>query len=269
MISTRLLSKFEASIGRECEKMSVYVITHKQFQSKSDPFYKVLLVGAYKGHIFGDCFDDIGDQISEKNPTFCELTGCYWIMKNVKDEYVGLTHYRRYFSSTFGINRILTEEEIMKKLAKHDIILPFKQTLPVSLNEHYCQSSGKSKDLELLRNIIEQDHNAYLQDYDSVMNDNQAYFFNMMICRREVFNQYHEWLFDILFKLEKLVDTSDYDDYQKRIYGFLSERLLNVWVLHHHLNVFEVGVINTEERWSVGKKLLTGMKRWLLFRIKL
>ena len=47
--------------------MSVYVITHKKFNMIPQENYKVLLVGAYRGHVYGDCFDDAGDNISEKN----------------------------------------------------------------------------------------------------------------------------------------------------------------------------------------------------------
>ena len=63
--------------------MSVYVITHKKFNMIPQENYKVLLVGAYRGHVYGDCFDDAGDNISEKNANYCELTGVYWLWKNL------------------------------------------------------------------------------------------------------------------------------------------------------------------------------------------
>ena len=63
--------------------MSVYVVTHKKFSMIPEKNYKTILVGAYKGHIFGDCYDDEGNNISKKNPNYCELTGAYWIWKNV------------------------------------------------------------------------------------------------------------------------------------------------------------------------------------------
>ncbi len=250
--------------------MNVYVITHKKFNAKllKDKIYKILLVGSYKGHVFGDCYDDSGDNISDKNSSYCELTGAYWIWKNSKEDIVGITHYRRYFSNSFGMNQILSEHQIRKKLEKHDIILPFKRKLNVSLINHYCESSGKINDLNNLRIIIERLYPEYVSSYDSVMNGNEVYFGNMLICKKKIFDEYHNWLFSILFELEKITDISDYNDYQKRIYGFLSERLLYVWVKHNKLDVFECGVINTEERWSIQKKVMTGLKRWLLFRLQ-
>lgn len=68
----------------------------------------------------------------------------------------------------------------------------------------------------------------------------------MLFCKAEVFDSYCEWLFDVLFELEKYVDLTKLNAYQKRLYGFLSERLLNVWVKHNKLRVKNVNIINVE-----------------------
>ncbi|WP_052669320.1 DUF4422 domain-containing protein [Limosilactobacillus mucosae] len=88
----------------------------------------------------------------------------------------------------------------------------------------------------------------------------------MMILNKHIFDRYCTWLFDILFELEKNVSVSGYSNYEKRIYGFLSERLLNVWVLHNNLKCCSVGVINTEQQQNAMQKILTGLKREILFR---
>ena len=75
-------------------------------------------------------------------------------------------------------------------------------------------------------------------------------------------------LFSIFDELEPMVDLSEYNDYQKRIYGFISERLLNVWVRQNELKVCELGVVNTEEDWSAGKNFLTACKRVLLYHLR-
>lgn len=249
--------------------MSVYLITHKPFNQPTQKGYKSILVGAHKGHIFGDVFDDEGDNISQKNAQYCELTGIYWIWKNTTDNYVGITHYRRRFTNCFGNHCVISEEDILKVLNKYDIILPFKRKMHTSIEKHYCEESGYQEDLKKVREIIKKKYPDYILTYDKVMKGNTTYFFNMMICNKKLYNQYCEWLFSILFELEKKVNLEAYTDYQKRIYGFISERLLTVWVLKNELNVFEMGVVNIEEKFSFPKNILIKLKRVIMYYSKM
>ena len=77
-------------------------------------------------------------------------------------------------------------------------------------------------------------------------NKNEGHYCNMMICHKKTLDIYCEWLFDILFELEKNIDLSDYTPSEARIYGYLSELLLNVYTMKNNLRVKEAPVINTE-----------------------
>ena len=71
----------------------------------------------------------------------------------------------------------------------------------------------------------------------------------MFIARKEIFDSYYNWLFDILFELENRTNLDDYDEYNKRLYGFMSERLFNVWLIKHsELNVQKMPVYNIDRR---------------------
>lgn len=248
--------------------MGMYIITHKQFENRiQTEGYKTIQVGAYKGHISADFYDDIGDNISKKNPNYCELTGIYWLWKNSQDPYIGISHYRRFFTHSFNAKKALTSNEIDKLLSKYEVILPFHAKYKKSIADDYCEISGKMEDLEKVGVILERMWPDYAEDYKSFLAGNRCTLYNMMIINKEKYDEYCSWLFGILFELEKSVDLNQYNDYQKRIYGFLAERLLNVWIIHNKLKACEVGVIPTEEKRSLLVRILTGCKRTLLYKI--
>ena len=94
------------------------------------------------------------------------------------------------------------------------------------------------------------------------MNQKKIYLFNMFVMKKELFDSYASWLFDILFELEKRIDISSYDNYQKRVYGFLSERLFNVWLRKNgNLRVKQVPVIFLEDE-TTSDNLL---KKWIKY----
>ena len=80
------------------EKIKIYVATHKKVPMPEKSIYQPIRVGAALNEDdFGYVRDDTGDNISNKNKNFCELTATYWILKNDNSDIVGLKHYRRYF----------------------------------------------------------------------------------------------------------------------------------------------------------------------------
>ena len=104
----------------------IYIAAHKQFTSLEMDGYIPLQVGAENNIDLGYLKDNVGDNISEKNPNYCELTGLYWIWKNCNDEYKGLVHYRRYFGKSnlkIGPSNIYTYQEMVKMLETADMIV--------------------------------------------------------------------------------------------------------------------------------------------------
>lgn len=239
----------------------IYIATHKKFSPPLFPEYYPLLVGAEKNRILEYSGDNTGENISNKNKNFCELTGVYWIWKNVNDNYKGLVHYRRYFSCGFGSKKIIREDEVKKILKKYDVILPFRKKLSTSVKEQYCNKSGFEKDLKHVENAIKALYPEYLETFCSVIEGNETYFYNMLISSQEIFDGYCEWLFNILFEVEKHVDLLGYNDYQKRIFGFLSERLLTVYFKYNTYSIYECGIVPGENEWTLKKRILTGLKR--------
>lgn len=230
----------------------IYVIAHKPFETVSRPGYRVLEVGAAcrSGEKrFGDVRDDEGDSISLKNPSFCELTGLYWIWKNTADPVKGLVHYRRYFGRCRRTNDpkdIISFRDLTGFLnGRYDIILPKKTYYAEPAREQMLQCCAKET-LALLDETMEKMAPSYMDAYRRFMNGGACTQYNMLASGREIFDAYCTFLFPILFEMEKHLDLSAMSDYEKRVFGFVGERLLDVWVEKQRLSVKYLPTVETE-----------------------
>ena len=245
-------------------KIRIYVATHKEYNMPKDSIYIPLHVGAEGKKDLGYLKDNIGDNISLKNSSFCELTGIYWMWKNDNDsDYIGLNHYRRYFSlkkNAKGYDDILTEEQILNIFKEKKIIIPMVH-FRKNVKDQYA-SIHNVDDLMLTGKIISELYPDYVDDFNQVLSSKDFAICNMFIMKKTDFDKYAEWLFNILFELEKRVDISSYDNYNKRLFGFLSERLFNVYV-HHNFEKSEIKNINIyeTEKVSLLKRVFSRLKR--------
>lgn len=214
------------------KKIEMFVITHRKLFLKVPENYKIIGVGKYgKENSKTILCDSIGENIANKNANYCELTAIYWLWKNYDlPDYIGICHYRRFFvngikSKIYSTNKL---EEIMQK---YDVILPYKVKEKPDVWGYFANSiSGREKDLLSLEELIRKDYPDYYDYFEKVMHSRSASFCNMMVMKKADFNNYCSWLFELLEKYEKMVDLEDYTKQEQRIYGFMSEFLLNVWI---------------------------------------
>ena len=230
----------------------ILVATHKQYQFPASSLYVPIHVGsALTTTNLGYLTDDTQENISSKNQSFCELTALYWAWKNNfidTSSYVGLVHYRRYFVGglTFGKASILSNEQLEHYLKEYDVITPKKRKYYVETVESHYGNAHYLKDLKLLRAVINETTPEYLTSFDQLMQERELYPFNMFVMHHKHFTNYMQWLFPLLLELEKRLDISTYNSYQSRIFGFLAERLFNVWLKSNNLKVKELKVIHLE-----------------------
>ena len=98
--------------------------------------------------------------------------------------------------------------------------------------------------------IIEEKYPAYIPAYDKSMKKTTGHRFNMFIMKKELADAYCAWLFDILFELEKRLDISSYNKNDQRVFGFVSERLLDVWLMTNNIKSKDIPYIFLEkENW--------------------
>lgn len=224
----------------------VFTMTHKAFTPPCDPMFVPIQVGRALGKDLGYIGDDTGDSISMWNPYFSELTGMYWVWKNFRtDGNVGLCHYRRFLIHEDG--NVITEKEYDKWLETYDLIT----TKQVVLNNSYYDGYAVNhhiKDLIETGNVIREFYPQYHAQFEQIVHGNRTYFGNMIVCKKELFDAYCEWLFGILLRVKRRVDVEHYDNYRKRVFGFISEILLLVYVTYHNLKVKECKVGMPEEK---------------------
>ena len=214
--------------------IKIIVATHKKYQMPDDPMYIPLQVGAEGKEDLGYTKDNTGDNISSKNKNYCELTGLYYMWKNMVSDYKGLVHYRRHFISSDAkgdkTDRIIKKEELEIILKDTDIIVPKERHYYIETNYSQYAHAHHHEDLDVTRNIIEEKYPDYIPSFDKVMKKTYGHRFNMFVMKSEKLDEYLTWMFDILFELEKRIDISGYSANDSRIFGFVSERLLDVWL---------------------------------------
>lgn len=250
--------------------IKILVAAHKAYWMPDDDVYMPLHVGREGRHALGFTGDNTGDNISCKNANFCELTGLYWAWKNLEYEYIGLCHYRRYFGFGRHGNDMAGRHQAIfhrcdyeKLLKEYDVILPEKRNYFIETVRSQYEHAHNKRDLDEAEKIVAEKYPEYSDAFIEVMNRKRLYILNMFVMKKELFDEYCAWLFDILFELEKRIDISQYNQYQARVFGFLGERLFNVWLKKRELKLVEVPVVGMEKT-NWGLKIVKFLKRKVL-----
>lgn len=234
--------------------IKILVAAHKKCQMPKEDIYLPIHVGAAGKKGLGYQRDDEGDNISEKNPYYCELTAIYWAWKNLDAEYIGLSHYRRHMTCSKKIpknerekfNILLNQEQAEELLKDVDIVLPKKRRYYIeNLYSHY-KHTEYIEPLDETEKIIEEKCPKYIREFKRLKRRTSAHMFNIFIMKKELFDEYCKWLFDILFELEKRNDPKQYNSFHARYLGRISELLLDVWINTNKLDYKEVKVIDIQ-----------------------
>lgn len=238
------------------KKIKLVIATHKYAKMPSDTeLYLPLHVGREGKEDIGYVGDNTGENISSLNPYYSELTGLYWAWKNLDCEYLGLVHYRCFFtfkkqSYREGIDIdqvVINQEQLESLLDKVDILVPTKRNYYIeTLASHYGNTLDKNH-LPATRKIIEELSPSYLSAFDKVLGQTSGYMFNMFVMKKEVADSYFEWLFPILERLVEVVGVDGYSAFHARYPGRVSEILFNVWLKEQDLTVREIPFMYLEK----------------------
>lgn len=239
-------------------KINIFVACHKPTCVLENPLFVPVQVGAALSEWRGDGmkYDNEGDNISEKNPEYCELTAHYWAWKNMECDYYGFFHYRRYlsFANIYPIEAdgtlrmkkgvrpyielddiledlspfCLEETRMQQEIEKYDLITVLRERINTTVYRQYCQYHPK-KSLDLILDILKRKYPEYASAASEYMNSRDIYYMNMYIMKKSLFKKYMNWLFDILFDFENCTEIDECARHEPRLMGYLAERLFGVF----------------------------------------
>jgi hypothetical protein len=220
-----------------------------------DPIYLPLQVGkALRPNVdLGIQTDNVGDNISFKNDTYSELTGLYWLWKNVNARYKGLVHYRRLFG-TRNYTRMLYHNPYRKLAKKEEFLylLSYRKIIVARRRNYYIESvyshynhTFDGKQFEAMRRVLMSTTPEYVSAWDKVMQSGGAHIYNMFVMPELLFNDYCDWMFTVIDKLVEELGPID-DPFLGRYPGRVSERLLDTWIYTNKVSYAELPIVSTE-----------------------
>ena len=231
--------------------VGLYVVTHKNYSVEGLPAcYKSIHAGRALGDDLGYIGDDTGRSVSELNPYLNEMTAAYWIWKNTDHDIVGISHYRRFFSSRnsreFKADNILTDEQAIEALKYNDMIVALEDNFGYNQYGFLINDAGQSitgTALTLLKAMMRVHQPDYVDVFDYFMSTCAMFRCNMMVTRKYIFDAYCEWLFSFLLpahaEFMQMAPLEKMSVNQKRIFGYLAERMMNIWLLKNNLKLKE------------------------------
>lgn len=252
----RFLSVHELSCSGELPRISIYAAKFYRDKPLKHPpcfpdYVFPLLLGAElrpdgicnekfqctEGTGAEQFFDNVGVNISSKNPNYCEMTGFYWIWKNrlnTDDEYVGLYHYRRMLD--------ISEDDLRRiKGNDVDVVLSFPTLHEPDIKEHhgrYIEEKDWQAMLEAFSELYPQERQAY----EEIFSGKYFYNYNLVIAKKSVFAGYCEWVFPLLERTEELSTPRGWER-GDRYTAYMSESLLTFYFLYHRseLKIYHTG----------------------------
>lgn len=178
-----------------------------------------------------DVLDNCGENISCKNPNYCELTALYWIWKNClfrrakrTKRYYGLFHYRRWLDINMEDWQRIYDNDV-------DVVLPYPTVHEPDINEHHARYITEA-DWEATLQALKECAPEYYTACDWIFSQEYLYNYNILIAEVSVLDEYCGWLFPILERIEK-ISIPKGEERADRYIGYIGENLLTLYFLYN------------------------------------
>lgn len=245
--------------AEENMNIKIYMCCHKSYDSVPPLCVPIQGGRAINPPIENIDGDNVGDNISEKNREYCELTVQYYAWKNEEHDAYGFCHYRRFFC--FGKNTkkpylvfgkmtdgnkkayFGTEEDALRIISENDIVVTRSEDLGTSVRSYYENAVHHYKeDLSLFLEVLSEKYPGFMPYANSYLSGNRQYLCNMFVMKKVIFDEYCSMLFSVLEEFDKR-KTMHGDFQSDRTDGYLGERFLGMFISYavsKGLRIYEV-----------------------------
>ncbi len=263
-------------------KLTIFSVTHLDCSFPKCDFIVPIQTNKDKTGIdLGILSDNTGNNISHKNANYSELTALYWIWQNLQNidaDFIGFCHYRRYFlyptfftkklknkflnrAKKFILRRKIFQKLklslagshklrnfLLEQLNKGYVIISDgfflfdKYHQPISLKNDYSWVHS-ANDWQICKSVVTDLFPDYIESFNYCEAQNYYSPYNVFIARKDFVMQYCNWLFPILFNIEKRVEIPE-NKYQARVLAFLAERLFNIYLYKNNIKKIELPIFN-------------------------
>lgn len=236
--------------------IQIAVAVHKPYRMPADPIYLPIQVGAAL-HPDVDLVyqrDDEGDNISDKNDSYSELTAMYWMWKNSDADYKGLVHYRRHLGTSDSarshaqdrFERIATYEDVYAALQNADVVLPRRRNYYIeSIGSHWNHTQPEEQ-LTCAKQVITEKTPEYADAFGEALRAKGAHMFNMCVMRADLFDEYCAWLFPLLEEMTERLADKEYSSFEQRWPGRVSELMMDPWLSVNGVKYVELPTTSPE-----------------------
>lgn len=167
--------------------------------------------------------DNTGENISDKNKQYCEMSAVYWIWKNTKHDWTGIEHYRRHLH----IQPEMLQDDV-------DAILPLPYMSYPNTVTQFRRFVSEDV-LQLLLQALQELHPKQYEAYRKILYGTYQYTYNMQCTRREVFEDYCKWFFEITEYMENKAEQVP-EIKNTRALSYVAEVLTNLYFMHNEKN---------------------------------
>lgn len=174
--------------------------------------------------------DNSGENISVKNMQYCEMTGSYWVWKNTDHDWVGIEHYRRHL--------LVSPKMIADDI---DVIMPLPYMSYPNILSQFRRFVSEDV-VKLLIDTLNTLHPDHYDIYMEILNGQYQYTYNLVSAKKEVFDDYCKWFFEITTYMEQFGDRVQ-DISTTRALSYVAEVLTNLYFMSNQskLKIRHVG----------------------------